>query len=67
MNFIFTNLVKDKSKDLFVFTNFLLIILSNNFEIYSTIYYYIANVSWKNKAIYIQYNQIIDGGKFFSI
>ena len=65
MNFIFTNLVKDKSKDLFVFTNFLLIILSNNFEIYSTIYYYIANVSWKNKAIYIQYNQIIDGGNSF--
>ena len=66
MNFIFTNLVKDKSNNLFVFTNSLLIILSNNFEIYSTIYYYyIANAYWKNNTIYIQYNQIIDGGNSY--
>ena len=65
MKFIFTNLVKGKNNNLYVFTNSMLLMLSSNIEIFNTIYYYyIANTQWKYNEIYIQYNQNIDGRNF---
>ena len=65
MTFIFTNLVKGSSNNLYVFTNSSLLMMSTNIEVYNTIYFfYIANVSWKNNQILINYNQNIDGRNY---
>ena len=65
MKFIFTNLIKGSETNLYIFTTSSLLMMTSNFEIYNTIYYfYISHVKWKDNQIIINYNQIIDGNNF---
>jgi hypothetical protein len=62
IQFIFTNLVKGSINNIYIFTNSALLMMSSNFEVYNTIYYFcIDKVNWRGNSIVINYNQNIDG------